>query len=346
VVSVFYGGVEGVAVVDPDGGWKVELPALEPSGEGKTLRVASAAESLEVVDVLVGQVWLCAGQSNMDYALARATGGRDEARGAEAHPGIRLLDLRGVHTGRRPYGPEERRRLHPGKFFEGGWQRAGESSAAAFSAVGWWAGKELHQRTGVPVGLIDVSVGGSGTEAWLPREILDARKDYAGLRGAGWMEAEEMSAWARGRAKRNLGGRGGPHPFQPGFLFEAGVRRWRGFPLSGVFWYQGETNAERHDDAWNERLITDLVSGWRQVLGQADLPFYMVQLPRIGGDDPLRKWWPEYRQVQSRAARSLERVALIVTEDLGWDSPDVHPPDKRPIGERLGKRVLESSWSQ
>jgi len=79
------------------------------------------------------------------------------------------------------------------------------------------------------------------------------------------------------------------------------------------------------------------VHGWRKVLAQPDLPFFMVQLPRIGGNDPLRRGWPQFRAVQARAAAKLDHVSLIETVDLGWDSPDVHPPDKRPVGERLGK---------
>src|SRR5690606_25755474 len=145
--------------------------------------------------------------------------------------------------------------------------------------------------------------------------------------GDGWLESDRISPWARGRAKRNLGGRtASNHPFRPGFLFESGVSWWAGFPFETVLWYQGETNAEIRDDAWNGRLIRDLVTGWRRELGQPDLPCVMVQLPRIGGDDPLRRHWPAYREVQARAARALRGVTLVVTADLGWDSPDVHPP--------------------
>ena len=117
------------------------------------------------------------------------------------------------------------------------------------------------------------------------------------------------------------------------------MRWWQDFPFSGVLWYQGETNAEIHDDKWNERLITDLVSGWRKVLRQPELSWVMVQLPRIGGNDPMRKWWPEFRAVQARVANQLKEVELVVTEDLGWDSPNVHPPDKKPVGMRLGEKA-------
>jgi sialate O-acetylesterase len=339
-LTLRFGEIEVAGELKPDGGWKAILPALPASAAPRTLGVEADGQVVNLDDVLVGEVWLCAGQSNMDFPLGRAVGGGAEAERAGEFPAIRLFNLTGVATANRPFSETERGRLTPERFFQGAWSKADKRSAAAFSAVGWWAGKEIHVKKGVAVGLIDVSVGGSGAEAWLPREVLEKRPDYKELLGASWMESERVSTWARGRAKTNLAGRPGAHPYQPGFLFDAGVRSWRGFPLSGVMWYQGETNAEIHDDAWNERLITDLVIGWRRVLEQPDLPFFMVQLPRIGGDDPLRQWWPQFREAQSRAAATLDGVEMIVTQDLGWDSPDVHPPDKRPVGERLGRRLL------
>ncbi len=338
-VSVSFGDSKLSTTAGENGTWRVVLPRLKACSDGRMLRVSSGKTVLELADVLVGEVWLCAGQSNMDFPLARATGGHGEANNALSYPGIRLLDLSGVHTSKRRYYPVERQRMTPERYFEGEWQRATRDSAKVFSAVGWWAGKEIHLSKGVPVGLIDCSVGGSGTEAWLPSEVLRKRPTYADLLSHEWIESPRISSWARGRGKLNLGGATGNHPFRPGFLFEAGVRRWSGFPIAGVLWYQGETNAEIHDDRWNEQLLNDLVVGWRQVMELPHLPFFMVQLPRIGGADPMRKWWPEYRKVQERVAKGNRGVTLIKTVDLGWDSPDVHPPDKRPVGERLGRSV-------
>jgi sialate O-acetylesterase len=295
-------------------------------------------------NVLVGEVWLCSGQSNMDFPLKRASGGSEEARAAGGWPAIRLLNLEGVGTGNRAYNRRELVRLAPARFFEGRWRISSGWAAQDFSAVAWWAGRVIHEGKMVPLGLVENAVGGSGAEAWLPREVLESRAELAELLAAEWLESERISAWARARAQVNLGhNREANHPFRPGFLFDSGVRWWAGFPFSGVLWYQGETNAEIHDDAWNELLITELVRGWRQVLGQPELPFFMVQLPRIGGDAPLRKWWPQFRAVQARVAAGLDGVECIVTEDLGWDGPDVHPPDKRPVGERLGRAILESA---
>jgi sialate O-acetylesterase len=337
-VTVTFGETKVSGKADAAGTWRVVLPAMNASAEGRTLLVFTSAGSMrKCVDVLVGEAWLCAGQSNMDFHLARAIGGKDEVAAAGSLPSIRLFNLTGVSAGRMKYGERERSRLVPGKFFEGEWQLASPESAARFSAVAWWAGKEIHRKSGIPVGLIDNSVGGSGAEAWLPREMLEVRAEYAELLGDDWIQSNRVSAWARERVAYNLGGKPGNHPFRPGFLFDAGVRWWSEFPLDGVLWYQGETNAEIYDDAWNELLITDLVTGWRRNLRQLDLPFIMVQLPRIGGNDPIRKWWPQFREAQARVAEKMEGVEIVVTKDLGWDSSNVHPPDKRPVGERLGQ---------
>lgn len=340
-VEIRFGGHATSGRADAMGQWRIELPPLEASSEGREMEIRSSSEQVILRDVLVGQVWLCSGQSNMDFPLAKAVGGKQEAAQATFFPAIRLMNLTGTQTNARKYNQAELLRLHPEAFFSGSWQIASEKSASDFSAVAWWAGKTIHQSKGIPVGLIDNSVGGSGAEAWLPREVLEARKEYADLLGENWMDSERIGNWARGRAGLNLGGKSGNHPFRPGFLFDSGVRWWTDFPLTGVMWYQGETNAEILDDAWNERLITDLVQGWRKVLAQPDLPFFMVQLPRIGGNDPLRRGWPQFRAVQANAAKKLKNVSLIETIDLGWDSPDVHPPDKRPVGERLGRGILK-----
>ncbi len=345
-VTLRFGDFSVKGRVELNGDWKAVLPGMQASTSPRVLEIEEAGGAVKRLDdVLVGEVWFCAGQSNMDFPLGRAVGGGDEAEHAGNFPSIRLYNLTAVATANRPFNADERGRMTPERLFEGQWARAEKQSAAAFTAVGWWAGKEIHRIKEVPVGLIDVSVGGSGAEAWLPREVLQARADYSELLGISWMESERVAAWARGRAKVNLGGKPGAHPYQPGFLFDAGVRAWRGFAMSGVLWYQGETNAEIHDDVWNERLITDLVIGWRRILDQPELPFYMVQLPRIGGDAPLRKWWPQFRELQARAAAKLDGVELIVIQDLGWDSPDVHPPDKRPVGERLGEAAARHDGS-
>lgn len=342
-VAVAFAGKSGSVRADQDGRWEVVLSAMPASAKGRTLSVTAGRAKVVLDDVLVGRVFLCSGQSNMDFPLSRATGGIEEARTAGKFPAIRLFNLTGAPTDSRVYDAATLARLNPFDHFTGSWERSSEKSAAAFSAVAWWAGKAVHLKDGVPVGLVENAVGGSGTEAWLAPSVLAARREYADLLDERWLGSLRVSAWARGRARKNLGAHPeASHPFKPGFLFESGVRAWAGFPFEGVLWYQGETNAEIDDDAWNRRLISDLVGGWRKELRQQKLPFFLIQLPRIGGSDPLRRHWPAYRKVQADVARNLSGVELVVTHDLGWDSPDVHPPDKQPVGMRLAGAMLKA----
>lgn len=319
---------------DADGEWRIELSPMEASSEGRELTLRTDGTVVSIRDVLVGRVWLCSGQSNMDFPLAKAVGGREEAAAAGGFPAIRLCNWSGVPTDGRIYQDSELSRLNPRDHFQGTWKTAG--SAAEISAVAWWAARMVHETTRVPIGIVENAVGGSPMEAWLPVETLRARKDYAELLGNRWLDCPKLSPWARSRARRNLGDlTDGNHPFRPGFLFESGVRPWRGFPFDAVVWYQGETNAEIDDEAWHRRMLEDLVHGWRRGLGNETLPFVIIQLPRIGGNDPLRKHWPAFRRAQAAAAASVAEVRLIETADLGWDSPDVHPPDKKPISGRV-----------
>lgn len=323
----------------PQGTWEATLPPMEPSATGRNLEIASGSQSLVLTDVLVGQVWLCAGQSNMDFPLASATGGPAEAAAASRFHSIRLCNLTAAHVNPQAYDAATLARLNPKDHYQGSWSTA--ANAAPFSAVGWWTARLLHEKLHIPIGMVDASVGGSGTEAWIPLETLNQKTAYQKIIGPAWLDSSLIGTWARNRAKDNLGShRDANHPFRPGFLFESGVKPWTRFPFAGVLWYQGETNAEVPDMTWNEQLILDLVHGWRTAFHNPSLPFFMIQLPRIGGSDPMRAHWPAYRDAQRRATSQLPHAHLIPTADLGWDSPDVHPPDKLPVAKRLAATIL------
>ena len=324
-----------------DGLWRVTLKSLPMSFEDRELAVECGEERRILRNILVGRLFLCAGQSNMDFPLEKAIGGRAEIAAAQSFSAIRLLNATAPPTDKRAYEAALLARLQPKWFYQGTWTRA--DSAASFSAIGWMTARELFESRNEPIGIVDVSVGGSGAEAWLPADSLKLRDEYRSMIGEDWLEHPKIGAWVKGRARQNLGKHlEGRHPFRPATLFEFGVRPWTGIPFDGVFWYQGESNAEIDDDVWNEAMLINLVTDWRRVLDQNELPFFIIQLPEIGGNDPLRARWPQFRETQARACAHLKDAHLIVTRDLGWpDSPDVHPPDKRPIAQRLNDKILE-----
>lgn len=349
-VTVELAGQQLATVSDADGRWQVRSKALPISNKGCSLFVRSEDESISLEDILVGKLWLCAGQSNMDWPLSRSVGGTQEASEAKSFGLIRLFNATAPPTDNRVYDAGLIARLDSGQriagvfrdsnYYEGQWQSA--ASASAFSAIGWWTARLVHEANGEPIGVVDVSVGGSGIEAWLAPESLEFDPRCQAWNTNAWIDDSNMAPWMRGRAKQNLGTNlTASHPYRPTTLFEQGVRPWQGLPFHCVLWYQGESNAEIGDQEWNSKLIVEMVQRWRQVLQQPELPFVMVQLPEIGGNDPVRAHWPAFREAQADATRQLADAHLVVTKDLGWpNSSDVHPPDKRPIAERMAASIL------
>ena len=314
-----------------DGKWRLELSPLAASSEGRTLRVKAGAKSIALDDLLVGEVLLCAGQSNMDFPLERATGG---AEAAASDPRLRLCDRNGTIGGqRRRLTAEQYVAIDPASYYAGSWKECDAESAASFSAVGFFFGLELAAELDVPVGLIDVSVGGSSTEGWIPLEVLRSDPALAPL-AKDYLASELSHPFIRERTLFQLGdwvdaGRPEPRPrhfFEPGFLFEAAIESLAPFAVRGVLWYQGESNA--HLPALADSLFRELVRSWRQAWHDEALPVCFVQLPGMG-----RPTWPEFREVQA-GWLEIPHTAMAVAIDVGHPT-DVHPRDKRPVGERL-----------
>jgi sialate O-acetylesterase len=352
-VTVSLGNDQRTSVADAHGQWRVTLPPREASLQPSTLRVRSPQDELVLRDVLVGEVWLCAGQSNMEWPLKQASDGAREVKAAE-HPEIRLLNLVGAaRGGAGAYSSEELDRLAPAKFCEGSWTTCAPASVGDFSAVGYFFGRRLHLELGVPIGLISPAIGGTPTEAWIARAALAADAELAPLVRGNWLENLHLEAWCQQRATDNLrrateageeipGDDLGPHhSFKPGFMWEAAVQPLVPFAIRGVLWYQGESNAESHWRAVQHgRLFELLVRDWRQQWGQGDFPFLYVQLPAMG-----RPNWPVFREGQRRMLQELPRLGMAVTIDVGHPT-NVHPVRKRPVGERLARWALAGTYGR
>lgn len=342
-VEVRLAGHEGRTVSDAEGRFIATLPAL-PAGGPHELEVLAGDERLLLRDVLVGEVWVCAGQSNMRWMLGQCATAGEALAQADCEE-LRLMDLTGVGVpNSRPWTDEVLAACTPDAFYRTeGWQRSTADSARTFSAVSWFFGRELQARLGVPVGLIHNAIGGTCTEAYLDPASLEGEPRLGAAEG--WLEDARVPEWPRQRGRQNLArwvaepeGPMPGHPFQPGFLFEAGIRPLSWLQVAGAVWYQGESNAtladmDRAADPALGRLALDtLIDDWRRAFGRPDLPFLMVQLPSMG------RAWMEYREVQRQVARR-EGVELAVTLDLGHPT-DVHPRRKREVGTRLAHLAL------
>jgi sialate O-acetylesterase len=345
-VVVTFGAATGTATADAAGAWRVTLPAQAASVTPRRLLIRGGNEVV-CDDVLVGDVWLCAGQSNMLLPLAKC----DDAKrviAAAAEPRLRLLQLQTIATGDRPaYTTAQVKRLVPAGFCTGTWQPCTPETARGFSAVGYLMGRRLATVLHVPVGVVCVAVGGSPTEAWIRREALAADPAVAPLVHGDWIRNPALAGWCVDRATANLararragepvpGDALGPnHPFKPGFLWEAGIAPLVPLAIRGVAWYQGESNADSPARvAQHARLFPALVRDWRRQWGRDDLPFVFVQLPGMNRPD-----WPAFRETQRRALAELPHAGMVVTIDLGQKN-EVHPGDKQPVGERIAGWAL------
>jgi sialate O-acetylesterase len=346
-VIVSLGAQKQTTQANAGGHWKTEFRALKAKGQSLRLTAETDEGKTVLNNILVGEVWLCAGQSNMEWKLSQSASARTAIPAAK-HARLRLFNFKGIARGDgNIYTPEQIERLVPGHFCEGQWQTCSPESAAGFSAVGYFFGQKLLADLDVPVGLIHVAMGGTPAEAWIRRKALAAHPQLAAMVRGNWLENKSLEPWCCERGEHNLkralaeneqipGDDLGPnHSFKPAFMWDAAVTPFTQLPIAGVLWYQGESNAEsdwrvaQHDAAFKT-----LISDWRTQWKRPKLPFLFVQLPAL-----KRPHWPAFRASQQRVHDALSHTGMAVTIDLGHPT-DVHPRDKKPVGERLARLAL------
>ena len=336
-------------IANKAGEWKIKLPSQTAGGPYR-LTISDKHSSIVVQDILIGEVWLCSGQSNMEFTLAQSQNGNDEIKNA-VNPYIRFFKMTANEKARPVaklvYGDSLLNEMQIGNFYDkSNWTTCHPSTAAKFSAVAYYFGKELHEKLNVPIGLISNAVGGTTTQSCIYSMALASHPQLVQFignnHGKTWLEtAVEVHPWVKERVIENLGSNANVkpflHPFAPAFLFKHGIVPIAPYGIKGVIWYQGESNAthpEIHD-----ALFTSLVKSWRTVWRQGNFPFYTVQLPKISN----RSRWPEFRESQRRLSESIENSGMVVTIDTG-DSLDVHPREKKQIGYRLSLVALAKSY--
>ena len=326
--------------------WQAVLQPMEANAQGQPLEASQNGSSATVQNVVVGEVWVASGQSNMLWRLNQ-TPGNAQTIAQSANENFRFYHSEPkVHTSPARYDAALLQRVQEKRMYEGKWAVSSPASTPRMSAVGYYFGQALQKELGVPVGVIHASLGGSNMLAWIPRDVV--KKEYPGCQGSDWVKSKFASAWVRGRAQQNVGPGGdfALHPYAPSYLYETGIEPWEGFPVAGVIWYQGESDAEILDNEQNKKLLKDVITSWRDKLGDEELPFLQVQLPRINDKAALRAYWPEFRQVQAEVAEELPAVGCVVTMDLGSTNSDVHPPRKVEVGERLAATALSMVYGK
>lgn len=337
-ITVEIGGQKASATADNQGKWSVVLSPIQ-AAEDLTLTITAGKQRKVFSHVAVGEVWLCSGQSNMAFMLCQAESGKEDIAAAD-DPQLRLFDMKGRWETYDVAWPASclDSLNHLQYFHETTWQPSTSTSASRFSAVGYYYGRMLRQKLGVPVGLICNAVGGAPTEAWVDRNSLET--SFPNIL-SNWLQNDFIQDWVRGRAAKNLTNdqtKLGRHPYEPCYLYESGILPLQRYPIKGVIWYQGESNAHNKDA--HAKLFSLLVDGWRQNWNNPDMPFYFVQLSSLN-----RPSWPWFRDSQLRLMKEISNTGMAVSSDHG-DSLDVHPRCKQPIGERLARWALAKTYGQ
>lgn len=335
-----------------EGRWMVELPKMKAGGPYE-LKIEGKDNALVFKDVLVGEVWLGSGQSNMQWPVNRSANAEQEIAAAN-YPEIRLFSVTRTVA------------LTPQEDSEGAWVVCSPETIPEFSAVLYFFGRELHkQLKGVPMGLVHTSWGGTPAESWTSRSMLESDPELTGFvqawdkHLAEYPEAkaaydtamQEWEAAAKQAEEANTekppkpeAPRGPDHPWVASGLYNAMIAPLVPYAIQGAVWYQGESNANR---AYQYRkLFPAMINDWRNAWGQGPFSFYFVQLANFTDvlPDPGDSQWAELREAQTMTL-SLKNTGMAVIIDIG-EAKDIHPQNKQDVGKRLALNALAKDYGK
>ncbi|HVU55559.1 MAG TPA: sialate O-acetylesterase [Puia sp.] len=327
-----------------DSTWGLYFPAQQTGSVGRELRVVSGGDSVYVRNILFGDVWVCIGQSNMEFPMSGERHFAEEKTDA-AQPSIRLYNP--SYIGKNVYGKSFTdsmlQRLTTTDFYRGAWTVCDSVTVRTMSAVGYYFGKTIAGREHVPIGLIHLAIGGCPIETFMS---MDALKEFPGKLDSPWLENNALPVWVRQRGKQNVGERGDAHGYKPGFAFAAGIAPILPMPIEGIIWYQGESNSQEPDRVEEyPRLQKAMVEDYRKKWKQPHLPFYWVQLSSIDTVQYKSRYWPEFRDGQRRMLTTISDGGMAVCSDIGARD-NVHPTDKRTVGQRLARWALQDVYGE
>jgi sialate O-acetylesterase len=348
-VTVTFAGQSHTATAAGDGKWTVKLAPVPANATPQVITITGTSR-VEINDVLVGEVWMCSGQSNMGFKLNSDWNGDLEAAASNL-PNLRLISVPQVGT-------QELK-----TDFKGQWRASTPETARSFTAVGFLYGRYIHEILGVPVGLIDNAWGGSAAEAWIRRTTIENDPRFKALMDSTVKREADLQsekgkadlAAAQAKWKENVAKAKAekkpapPAPPQyltgnarPGNIFAGVVHPTLGYGLKGVIWYQGESNAGRAYE--HATLFPFLIEQWRKEWGQGDFSFYWVQLADFKAEKALpgESDWAELRETQTKTMR-LPNTGQAVIIDLG-EGKDIHPRNKHDVAARLVRWALVKDY--
>jgi sialate O-acetylesterase len=359
-VTVSFAGQTKTTAAGKDGKWNVTLAPMPASGDGRTLTVAGT-NKVQFDDVLVGEVWICSGQSNMVLSAVWTENGANEIKAAN-FPAVRMLTVPGV-TALTPQ-PSFDGKLTPAQY-DGFWQTCTPDVMKDFSAVGYFFGRDLHKRLHVPIGLIGAYWSGTPAQAWTSKVVLEGnaelksyltkwdehttqyprlKKEWDARDAAARAQGKTLSVWFDPEPQHPVTSAG-----RPANLFNGMINPLIPFAMRGVIWYQGESNAGNPEDALlYRRLFPAMITDWRTRWGEGDFPFLFVQLCAINKrqQEPVEGGsnWAILRESQLKSL-TLPNTGMAVIFDTD-PTGNLHPVNKKPVGERLALAALKVAYGK
>ena len=363
-VTVRLGDQPQTATADKGGRWMVRfdaLPGTAPASPALELEVAGHDSHVVIRDVLVGEVWLCSGQSNMEFVMTKVFEAAKEIADAN-EPRIRQFAVPRVGAAQ----PQDGLAVH-----HSAWHPALPKTVGEFTAVGYFFARDIsHALGGVPVGLINSTWGGTPIQSWMSVESLqedpavyekllaDKKKELADwperLRK---LQADTRDWEARAAAAKAAGQPPPPNkPWNPGppnlpqwtpaDLYNGMIHPLLPYAIRGALWYQGEANGAlgKAGAAEYTHLLAEMIHQWRLAWAEGEFPFYFVQLPNWHTGDPEGMSWAWFREGQARVL-AAPNTGMAVTIDVG-ESDNVHPTHKQPVGNRLARIALRRTYGQ
>lgn len=337
-ITVSIGSQTALTKANTEGFWSVKLMPLAV-GHKYVLTITSTTKTLVYKNIVAGEVWLCSGQSNMEFMLKQCETAEQDLPPLPDDM-IRIYNIKARwRTDTVKWDKGVLNSINNLEYFTSkGWTVCNKDNAANFSAIGYYFAKQLRDSLNVPIGIIFNAVGGSPTEAWIDRKTLEySFPDIF----ANWQKNDFIQGWVRSRAMQNIANSDNNlqrHPYQPGYLYESSIESLRQLNIRGVLWYQGESNAHNKDA--HSKLFKLLVESWRSSWRNSSLPFYYVQLSSLN-----RPSWTWFRDSQRKLMNEIDNTVMVVSSDHGNIS-DVHPANKKPIGERLARVALHNIYGR
>jgi len=315
-VTVSFAGQTHTTKAGKDGRWQVSLNAMKVNAKGAALTIKGSS-TVKLEDVLVGEVWLCSGQSNMEWTVSRSANPKEEIANGN-HPLIRHIKI--------PHRPSAKPESNVSST---GWQPCTPKVVANFTAVGYYFGRHLHKKLNVPIGLIGSNWGGTRIEPWIPP---------VGFKSVPALKANFADKLDQFPAKR---GNGVNHQ-SPLALYNGMIHPLLPYTIKGALWYQGESN-NGEGMLYHEKMKA-LIAGWRSVWNNPELPFYYVQLApfRYGSDNDPRL--PGIWQAQLETLK-VPNTGMAVTTDI-TNVRDIHPKNKQDVGKRLALWALTKDYGK